>query len=99
MIFPSNDHCIPCPPLTNAMPITAPIIACELETGTSGNVGQLFDNKIASNPCDAKINKTTEWYDSQFCETCVNYLLEQSWKLFKDSVFLHAISSMEFLYS
>ena len=55
------DQRMPRPPLAMPMPITAPITACELETGTSGSVGSpLEDNKFCK-PCEANINKTKDW--------------------------------------
>ena len=39
-------HCIPLPPLSSPMPITAPTIAWELDTGTSGMVGSPDEERV-----------------------------------------------------
>lgn len=43
------------PPLARPIPITAPITACELETGTSGKAGRPRESRNCSSPCEAKM--------------------------------------------
>ena len=49
------------PPLARPIPITAPITACELETGTSGKAGRPRESRNCSSPCEAKMKRTIDW--------------------------------------
>ena len=59
-IFPAIFHFTSFPLFKRPIPITAPTIACELETGTSGIDGRLIEFKKLLMPCEAKRNKTIE---------------------------------------
>ena len=54
------DHLTSLPPLSRPIPITPPIMAYELETGTKGKEGRLIEIKKLLNPSDANRNKTIE---------------------------------------
>lgn len=45
-----------------------------------------FDEIDETNMVKYQINNNHEWLLSNYCETCVNYLLNTSWKIFKDQV-------------
>ena len=45
-----------------------------------------FDDLDETNMVKYQINNNKTWLSSYYCETCVNYLINNSWKIFKDSV-------------
>ena len=45
-----------------------------------------FDDLVNDNMVKYQINNNNTWLLSNYCETCVNYLINNSWKIFKDSV-------------
>ena len=47
------------PPFAMPMPMTAPMSACELDTGTSGIVGSPWDESHRSKPSDEKRKSTS----------------------------------------
>ena len=58
---PKVDQRTQVPPFIIPMPMTAPITACELETGTRGKDGRPLLVKKCCNPCEANKNKTKDW--------------------------------------
>ena len=59
-MFLATDHFTSLPPFKRPMPITPPIIACELETGTKGKDGRLSEIRKLLIPCEANKNNTIE---------------------------------------
>ena len=60
VILPAIFHCTSFPPFRMPMPMTAPTIACELDTGTRGMEGRFMEFKKLLMPWEAKTNNTTE---------------------------------------
>ena len=45
-----------------------------------------FDDITNENMVKYKINNDSKWLTSNYCESCVDYLQENSWKIFTDQV-------------
>ena len=45
-----------------------------------------FDDINDVNKVQYRINQTKKWYNSNYCETCVTYLLNISWTIFTEQV-------------
>ena len=45
-----------------------------------------FDDITNENMVKYQINNNSKWLTSNYCETCVNFLQETSWKIFTDQV-------------
>ena len=60
VILPAIFHCTSFPPFRIPIPMTAPTIACELDTGTRGMEGRFMEFKKLLMPWEAKTNNTTE---------------------------------------